>query len=137
MVFVCYRNVKTNDGIFFVFCYRDLTANNWVVFAGAHDLMAFESSRSPYAVVSVILHQSFDINTFDNDIALLKLARPIRWSRYVRPVCLPPPNFEFKAGTRCNILGWGMASKHYIVPLDMKECMWQIQSFISKGAIFV
>ena len=90
---------------------RDLIGSNWLVYSGGHDLLKFEDSRTTHAVEQVILHEEFDLNTFDNDVALLKLTTPIAWSNYVSPVCLPPPMYELAPDTRCVITGWGVSGK--------------------------
>ncbi|KAI2578282.1 serine protease 8, partial [Homo sapiens] len=41
------------------------------------------------------------------DIALLQLSRPITFSRYIRPICLPAANASFPNGLHCTVTGWG------------------------------
>lgn len=98
-------------------CFRDLVGSNWLVYSGAHDLLKFETTRTTHAVDQVILHEAFDLNTFDNDVALLKLATPVLWNQHASPVCLPPPGFELPPGTSCVITGWGVSGKR-ICPLS-------------------
>lgn len=45
-----------------------------------------------------------------NDLAILKLATPIDFSRYtcIRPLCLPPRDQEFPLDSRCQVAGWGV-----------------------------
>jgi hypothetical protein len=81
------------------------------VYVAAHDLMSVEKDRRAYTLDELILHDGFDLQTFDNDIALLKLSRPLVWGRNVSPVCLPPHDFEFPDNLKCTITGWGMACK--------------------------
>ncbi|KAB0392407.1 hypothetical protein E2I00_020221 [Balaenoptera physalus] len=45
--------------------------------------------------------------TVRNDITLLKLATPARFSETVSPVCLPSANDDFPAGMLCVTTGWG------------------------------
>lgn len=42
----------------------------------------------------IIKHKAFDTNSYNNDIALLKLRKPIEFSRSIRPVCLPKEKTE-------------------------------------------
>lgn len=37
-----------------------------------------------------------------------QLEKPVRYTNYIQPLCLPPPNQTFKAGTAALISGWGM-----------------------------
>ena len=91
--------------------YRDLTARNWLVLTGAHDLLALEPHRVAHTVAKVFLHPDFNLDTFDSDIALLRLNSPVSWSSTVSPVCLPPPDYQFHSSTQCVITGWGVAGR--------------------------
>lgn len=41
------------------------------------------------AVSAVIRHRNFDMNTYNHDVALLKLRKSVKFSKSIRPVCLP------------------------------------------------
>lgn len=41
------------------------------------------------AVSAIIRHRNFDINSYNHDLALLKLKRSVKFSNTVRPICLP------------------------------------------------
>jgi len=72
---------------------------------GVHNRNQQESTAVEHRVRRVIVHSGWNPNTFDNDIALLELASPIQFNKYVSPVCLPkadPP-----VGSQCYITGWG------------------------------
>lgn len=69
--------------------------------------------------VEIVAHENYDSNNLKNDIALMRLNSPIRYNKYVRPICLPsettagrdfllgpPPN------TICSIVGWGATLEH-------------------------
>lgn len=43
------------------------------------------------AVSVVIRHKNFDINSYNHDVALLKLRKSVEFSKKIRPVCLPQP----------------------------------------------
>ena len=40
----------------------------------------------------VLLHPDFQPLNYNNDIALLRLDRPVRFTGLIRPVCLPKPH---------------------------------------------
>lgn len=67
------------------------------------------SFPSPYEQVIrldyIILHPDYVDSGFINDIALLRLEKPVTFSDYVRPICLPTS--EPKSGTTCTVTGWG------------------------------
>ncbi|XP_004690432.1 PREDICTED: chymotrypsinogen 2-like [Condylura cristata] len=58
-------------------------------------------------IAQVFDHPSFDMYAINNDIALLKLATPARFSKVVSPVCLPRAQDNFPAGSLCVTTGWG------------------------------
>lgn len=41
------------------------------------------------AVRAIIRHRNFDMNSFNHDIALLRLRKPVSFSKSIKPVCLP------------------------------------------------
>jgi hypothetical protein len=67
------------------------------------------SSPQTYQVVEVRAHPRFSRVGFYNDIALLVMERTARRSRYVIPLCLPPPRYRHEAfvGRKPTVVGWG------------------------------
>lgn len=64
--------------------------NTLQIFAGLHRIRRMNaSSVQKRRVVQIIIHKHFDFILFESDLALLKLDRDLRMTRYVRPVCLP------------------------------------------------
>lgn len=41
------------------------------------------------AVAAVIRHRNFDSDSYNHDIALLKLRKPVDFTKNIRPICLP------------------------------------------------
>lgn len=67
------------------------------VILGDHDQTVINDSESVMrAVSSIVRHRHFDVNSYNHDIALLKLRKPVVFSKTVRPVCLPPEGMYFK-----------------------------------------
>jgi Trypsin len=90
-------------------------------------------------IARIIQHPGYLDTGFINDLALLKLERPVDFSDYVRPVCLPPPaapatptvgpstaaanttnstaptkndeNNPIENGQMCTVVGWGQLSE--------------------------
>ncbi|XP_032853010.1 coagulation factor X [Tyto alba] len=82
--------------------------NEYFILSGAHCIKQFEGlwvlvgmvdkekeepSRAMHKVEKIIVHPEFVKETFDNDIALLKLEEPITFSEDVVPACLPEEDF--------------------------------------------
>ncbi|KFP02805.1 Coagulation factor X, partial [Calypte anna] len=63
------------------------------VLVGMVDREKEEPSRALHRVEKIIAHPEFDTQTFDKDIALLKLEEPITFSEDVVPACLPEEHF--------------------------------------------
>lgn len=116
------------DPYFGQFCAASLIAPTWALTA-AHCYYGYEDLEDydvllgttllrpglgvRVAVDEVVIHEDFvppDATggiAFDNDIALLRLAEPVR---DITPVTLAPPNFnedEVPAGTYATLRGWG------------------------------
>ncbi|KFV48131.1 Coagulation factor X, partial [Gavia stellata] len=64
----------------------------WVL-VGMVDKEKEEPSRAMHGVEKIIAHAEFNTETFDNNVALLKLKEPITFSEHVVPACLPEEDF--------------------------------------------
>jgi len=69
--------------------------------------MQTEASERIYDVEDIILHERYDISTFDNDIALLKIKGKIQYGSAAKPICLPKQGHEFSHSRKCYLAGWG------------------------------
>ena len=58
-------------------------------------------------VTKIIKHTGYKIGSYDNDIALLKLAKSVKYTQLIKPVCLPKSNKNERAGQSCTVIGWG------------------------------
>ena len=102
------------------------------VVAGAHDLSRPVSGQTSVRVVLSVYHPSYDPDTTLNDIAILKLEKPIKFNQPVAgscgdslgmrpnlstqlasgftttPVCLPAAGSSVSDGTMMTAAGWGL-----------------------------
>ena len=62
------------------------------------------STGQKIPILKVINHPDFSQDCF-NDIAILKLAKPLRFNLNVQPACLP--DFEPKPNSGAWVSGWG------------------------------
>ena len=62
-----------------------------------------------FQVAHVIVHCSYDLKTYDNDIALLHVSDEIDFTYAVLPICLTTTNIVDY--TECQISGWGSRSE--------------------------
>ncbi len=58
-------------------------------------------------VIKIIRHESYGRGSYDNDIALLKLAKPVRYNQLIKPICLPQQGKEIAAKKMSYLVGWG------------------------------
>ena len=65
---------------------------------------AGDTLDSTYALASMKYHENYNTKTFENDIAVLKLERPVTFSRSVYPICLPPSG-ELYSNKRAFVIG--------------------------------
>lgn len=72
-------------------------------------------------VSKLFLHDQYDPNSMDYDIALLKLENPAKLSKLVRPVCLPDESVSFKPGTNCHVTGFGLTEQGGEVATTLQE----------------
>lgn len=96
---------------FFVFpyvsIYREKNPFAFTVLVGEHDRAYREGTEILEKVDTLYIHRNFDVQTFKNDVALLKLGHPVDASSlYVRPACLPDNSTDFD-DMICTITGWG------------------------------
>lgn len=68
-------------------CVNGIEAQEIRVYLGGHNIT--QDYTDVRRVRTIHAHENFDIITFDNDIALLQLDRPVRFGPTVQPGCLP------------------------------------------------
>lgn len=113
-LFILFFNWNLNCSVFEVFfvfpyvsIYREKNPFAFTVLVGEHDRAYREGIEILEKVDTLYIHRNFDVQTFKNDVALLKLGHPVDASSlYVRPACLPDNSTDFD-DMICTITGWG------------------------------
>ncbi|XP_075404021.1 serine protease 46-like [Tenrec ecaudatus] len=86
---------------------RSKNESNYLVKVGTQH---FSENGTQLLVTHIVIHRGFD-NLASQDIALLKLQKPVAWSQQVQPVCLPSTNYRPPVGSLCWVIAWGKAGK--------------------------
>ncbi|KAK6635458.1 hypothetical protein RUM44_000709 [Polyplax serrata] len=88
-------------------CLKGINPKTVVVRLGEHDLQRIEETRTQdFRVAEVVPHNDFNANTYENDIAIVKLDRSVTFNSYAWPVCLPQPGSDF-VDEEAIVIGWG------------------------------
>ncbi|KAG7171000.1 Proclotting enzyme-like 6 [Homarus americanus] len=83
---------------------------------GDHNIFSqsddFISNPQTYRVTEIQPHPDFKAHGFYNDVALIRLDRPVDFTEYILPVCLPSENFSRRpldsmVGQTPSVIGWG------------------------------
>nr|XP_030705725.1 kallikrein-6-like isoform X2 [Globicephala melas]XP_030705726.1 kallikrein-6-like isoform X2 [Globicephala melas]XP_030705727.1 kallikrein-6-like isoform X2 [Globicephala melas]XP_030705728.1 kallikrein-6-like isoform X2 [Globicephala melas] len=78
---------------------------NLQVYLGKHNLQQRESFQEESSVVRTVVHPGYNAAIHDQDIMLLRLSRPAKFSAHIQPLSLES---DCAANhTSCHILGWG------------------------------
>merc|ERR1711936_730082 len=90
-------------------CYHgnDLTATDYFIAAGATHVQ--DGSAQFSFVDSITLHENYNPNNINNDVAILKLKTPLTFNDKVRPACLPAATLSPSGISVAS--GWGLVGQ--------------------------
>ncbi|XP_040354377.1 uncharacterized protein LOC121045539 [Ixodes scapularis] len=92
-------------------CFYNTLTSHWTARLGM--LRRGSEMPSPFEVVArvshAVIHPQYVDKGFANDIALLKLEKPVEFSDYIRPICLPTDGETVRPRhtSFCVAVGWG------------------------------
>ncbi|PRD28468.1 UNVERIFIED_CONTAM: Clotting factor B [Trichonephila clavipes] len=80
-----------------------------VVRLGEHHLLNSDGKGiHEHGVSALMPHPHFQRNGFYNDIGIVKLSRPVKFTDYIQPVCLPSSqSSKSMVGSMATVVGWG------------------------------
>lgn len=86
------------------------------IHAGMLRRSSYSSATQILKVDKAIVNTEYNRNTMKNDLALLHIEAPLKFNRWVKPICMPQKgrtnqNNDWKwgptPGTICIVAGWG------------------------------
>jgi hypothetical protein len=80
----------------------------FVLRIGIHDIRLTRSDEV-YGARRIFVHERFVSSTFENDIAIIRLDRPVTITEHTLPVCLPSTNIS--PGAQVTVAGWGTVAE--------------------------
>lgn len=72
---------------------------------GEHHIWKYEGVEQYMTVDAIYWHESYDYQTLDYDIMLMKMSHPAIMNDYVKPIALPKACAS--PGDMCLVSGWG------------------------------
>jgi len=82
---------------------------------GAHNSDIPELGTERIEVVKVVQHPKYTFKVF-NDIAIMKLARPVKFGPWIQPACLPAAGEQVPDGATALLSGWGKSVENGTSP---------------------
>ena len=77
-----------------VFVQTAISVNS--VHSGEFDTLVDDGNEATYLVDTIMTHNHYRPETYANDIALVKVTRPIKFTRFILPACIPEQEFAEK-----------------------------------------
>ncbi|XP_075211019.1 chymotrypsin-2-like isoform X1 [Lycorma delicatula] len=85
-------------------CAKFFDIHNIYVGAGVTNNSDFEHMKV-HNIDKAYIHEKYDDDTFENDIAIIKIKGEFKFSKLIRPLKLS--THQVKEGTKCVLSGWG------------------------------
>ncbi|XP_007179856.1 transmembrane protease serine 12 [Balaenoptera acutorostrata] len=94
----------------------------WRVVIGTNNIDGRQPHSKKMKVKAIIIHPDFDVESYENDIALFHLKKAVRYNDYIQPICLPFGVFQrLNRNTKCFISGWGRTKEEGNITKKLHE----------------
>uniref|UniRef100_A0A8D2J1S1 Peptidase S1 domain-containing protein n=1 Tax=Varanus komodoensis TaxID=61221 RepID=A0A8D2J1S1_VARKO len=98
-------------------CFYDANIfNTYEVLLGANQLFNPSSNAAAPPLKKIVLYPAYNPDTNSGDVALLQLKAPVKFTEYIRPVCLPNSSVQFTPNADCWVTGWGNINSNVNLP---------------------
>ncbi|XP_062827049.1 transmembrane protease serine 12 isoform X2 [Anolis carolinensis] len=98
----------------------------WRVVIGMHHLYKDYPYTVKNQVKDILIHSHFELATNENDVALFKLIKPVKYNAYIQPICLPETSLLLTDETPCYISGWGSTKENGVGEHILQEAQVDI-----------
>jgi len=90
-------------------CTAFVSSDRLGVWVGLQDWRVQDKGQEYIRVEKRLEHPYYigDSNSMDNDLALLKLNKRVKWRKEAQPICLPEIKSDFYEGDMATVIGWG------------------------------
>jgi len=96
---------------------------------GDHDINTNSETKTiDVKVAQIIKHKDFSQQTLHNDVAILRLAKPVTYNKNVRPVCMKGSGATVRKDTLATVVGWGLMSDVGPRPPSLQEITFKVWS---------
>lgn len=102
-----YCRLISRGALLKVHLFSRTTTSDVTVYLGRRYQQLPNANEESKTISQIINHPSYNSQTQDNDISLLKLSTAVTFTDYIRPICLASSGSTYVAGTNAWITGWG------------------------------
>ncbi|TRY95793.1 hypothetical protein DNTS_024803, partial [Danionella cerebrum] len=88
-------------------CLASVDMSSVLVYMGRRKQQGVHVHEINRSVDSFLIHPSYNRDTYNNDIGLLRLSSSVEFDAFIKPVCLAAENSTFSSGTSSWLIGWG------------------------------
>uniref|UniRef100_A0A8C3H824 Peptidase S1 domain-containing protein n=1 Tax=Chrysemys picta bellii TaxID=8478 RepID=A0A8C3H824_CHRPI len=90
---------------------------------GAHQLLKPSPNQVLANVQKIIPHPRYNRTSFVADIALVRMKKPVKSTKFIRPISLPGASRQFPEEKKCWVTGWGRVemTKHLPEPKTLQQ----------------
>ncbi|XP_013929209.1 PREDICTED: transmembrane protease serine 12-like [Thamnophis sirtalis] len=100
----------------------------WRAVIGLHHLFKHKTYTIKRRIKSIKIHYYYDSATYEDDIAVFQLSKPVKFNDHIQPICLPNVNLALTSDMKCFISGWGTRKEKGKASLTLQEAQLQIFS---------
>ncbi|KAK9302902.1 hypothetical protein QLX08_005241 [Tetragonisca angustula] len=86
-----------------------------------NDREKFDKNAIIRRIKSVVIHEKFHSYTYNNDIAIIEMDRPVNVNGIVRTACLPEDKAIDYTGATATVIGWGRTGESEPVSNELRR----------------